>query len=414
MSDPTDPNPIETPSTSLAMGASSSPDGQGLGGGGEMDDELSSQVDSLLRDIEESTASTQSAMQDPPPENAVDLEAVRREAVIAIQAHATAEPAGHEVSVASAMAELDAEAAPEAVSTKPAAQHEQSDDLLTSVQAALQADPPSPPRAAAPVRAATAMNVAALDAQIASSTDALLESEEAQTSHAGVEAVAAATVAPVAAAALAAVHAPKSPPAQAPGPSSATKSAQVQASVAHAASTLAPAAKLATARGKQALGVLEGPLLGLMRAISKPLEKKPRVWRDSVGYLAASTCFFAAVLWANVLFLRKPANAQAEAKPFDFAKSGLPAADLIEHGHGQPASGGHGAKSEAGGHGGGGGGGHGAGAGAEKGKGEAKKPVLNSTAKKSVLNSTIDDAKKSAKDKDKKDAGGGSAKSGGH
>gem|GEM_PF-6388154 len=43
------------------------------------------------------------------------------------------------------------------------------------------------------------------------------------------------------------------------------------------------------------------------RALSSPLADKPRIWRDSVGWVALNTLFWALVVWINTLFLRQAA-----------------------------------------------------------------------------------------------------------
>lgn len=143
------------------------------------------------------------------------------------------------------------------------------------------------------------------------------------------------------------------------------------------------------------VGNAVGSILGIatpaLAVLSAPLAKKPRIVRDSVGWIAVNTVFCASCLWGYMLFLR-PADVAEQHVAFDLAHSELPEvpAHADAHGadgHGAAADDGHGAKDD----------GHG-------GKGDAK-----ADAKKAYKPPSRKPPTKAerAKAKPKEDAGGG-------
>lgn len=166
----------------------------------------------------------------------------------------------------------------------------------------------------------------------------------------------------------------------------------------------------------KSLGAVAGLITPVLGAMSAPLAKKPRIVRDSIGWIAVNTVFCASCLWGYMLFLR-PAQIAEQHAAFDLAHAELPevpghdahdphAAGADAHGaeggggHEAPKDDGHGAKKEAG-HGGGGGGHGDAKAGPKK---EAYKPPSRKPPTKAER----------AKAKPKDDGHGGGGGGGGH
>ncbi|CAG0952732.1 hypothetical protein PHYC_00289 [Phycisphaerales bacterium] len=79
-------------------------------------------------------------------------------------------------------------------------------------------------------------------------------------------------------------------------------------------------------------------LLAALAVASKPLADKPKVIRDSLGWIALNSLFLGACLWAYVLFFRHPPHA-AEAWEFDFSQGALPTPP--SHDEEPPAADGH-------------------------------------------------------------------------
>ena len=136
------------------------------------------------------------------------------------------------------------------------------------------------------------------------------------------------------------------------------------------------------------LGKVVGVIMPVFALANAPLAKKPRIVRDSAGWVAANTVFCAVCLWAWMLFFRGP-NQIAEAHgSFDISHAELPEVPKKP----EPKSTGHGADE------------HGAkkddGQGAKKDDGQGAKKA---TAKKPPAKKTV--TKK--KDDKKKDASGG-------
>ena len=136
------------------------------------------------------------------------------------------------------------------------------------------------------------------------------------------------------------------------------------------------------------LGKVVGVIMPVFALANAPLAKKPRIVRDSAGWVAANTVFCAVCLWAWMLFFRGP-NQIAEAHgSFDISHAELPEVPKKP----EPKSTGHGADE------------NGAkkddGQGAKKDDGQGAKKA---TAKKPPAKKTV--TKK--KDDKKKDASGG-------
>lgn len=106
------------------------------------------------------------------------------------------------------------------------------------------------------------------------------------------------------------------------------------------------------------LGSAVGVATPLLAVLSAPLAKKPRIVRDSVGWIAVNTVFCASCLWGYMLFLRPDQVAEQHAA-FDLAHAELPevpahagghdahgAADDHGGGHEAPKDDGHGAKKD--------------------------------------------------------------------
>jgi len=68
---------------------------------------------------------------------------------------------------------------------------------------------------------------------------------------------------------------------------------------------------------------LAAAALPVASAISAPLAAKPRIVRDTLGWLALNTLFLGVCVWAYILFVRHPAHAHAP-HTFDFATAHLP------------------------------------------------------------------------------------------
>jgi hypothetical protein len=143
----------------------------------------------------------------------------------------------------------------------------------------------------------------------------------------------------------------------------------------------------------KAVGSILGVATPALAVLSAPLAKKPRIVRDSIGWIAVNTVFCASCLWGYMLFLR-PADVAEQHVAFDLAHSELPevpshadAHGAAADGHGEAKDDGHGAKDD----------GHG-------GKGDAK-----ADAKKAYKPPSRKPPTKAerAKAKPKEDAGGG-------
>jgi hypothetical protein len=91
------------------------------------------------------------------------------------------------------------------------------------------------------------------------------------------------------------------------------------------------------------LGASVGVATPLLAVLSAPLAKKPRIVRDSIGWIAVNTVFCASCLWGYMLFLR-PDQVAEQHVAFDLAHSELPEVPAHAGGHdahGDAAEGGH-------------------------------------------------------------------------
>lgn len=212
-------------------------------------------------------------------------------------------------------------------------------------------------------------------------------------------AMAPAEVAPVMAAVaspqIAPVHAAPAAAAIAPAAASvpAAESFEAVAAPAKPRVSLRQRLKPIFAGAGKAVGSILGVATPALAVLSAPLAKKPRIVRDSIGWIAVNTVFCASCLWGYMLFLR-PADVAEQHVAFDLAHSELPevpshadAHGAAADGHGEAKDDGHGAKDD----------GHG-------GKGDAK-----ADAKKAYKPPSRKPPTKAerAKAKPKEDAGGG-------
>lgn len=260
-----------------------------------------------------------------------------------------------------------------------------SDDLLNEPS---QVDSILPPTQPDPIAAAT---TAASDAM--SPTAAAGATPTASTGAPAPEAAAVTQVTPTAhvapatqAASTPAASAPQAAPASRTPESGASESSAAESSAAESESIVAPSKPSVSMRERlspifsiltKSLGAVAGLITPVLGAMSAPLAKKPRIVRDSIGWIAVNTVFCASCLWGYMLFLR-PAQIAERHAAFDLAHAELPqvpghaahdphAAGADTHGaeggggHEAPKDDGHGAKKDDrhGGGGGGHGGGHG-------------------------------------------------------
>ncbi len=86
---------------------------------------------------------------------------------------------------------------------------------------------------------------------------------------------------------------------------------------------------------KVAAGTAPMALAGLA-AVSKPLLAKPRVVRDTVGWLAIWTLFLASCVWVYLLFVHKPAPPESRTSPIELVTQERPPA--VASGDEAPAS----------------------------------------------------------------------------
>ncbi|MFZ4573697.1 MAG: hypothetical protein ACOYN0_04825 [Phycisphaerales bacterium] len=136
--------------------------------------------------------------------------------------------------------------------------------------------------------------------------------------------------------------------------------------------------------------------------MSAPLKGRPKLVRDTMGWLSLNTLFLGGCVWLWLIFVRQPALQQTHAASFDFHEGAVPELPDApkEDAHGKAEDDGHGAAKKDDGH------------GAKKDDGHGAKKDDGHGAKKAPAKKDAHGAakKKPAKKDAKKDAGHG----GGH
>lgn len=270
------------------------------------------------------------------------------------QARPTGEPAPEEPG-----APVATEEPPAAPVESPAAKSPES----------LSGSPPPAPAEAKP----EAQTIDALDAELASLAAGLMNEPTAEvappepsaapteTTEAPLPGTPAPPAASAPAGAEARVEEPKSP-AQ---PAATSAAPEPAPTLSHATAPVEPEpakARAAAAAVAHLAGRVITPVSGRAAAIlSRPLRNKPKIVRDSIGWLAIFTLFNATGLWGYILLIRKPAIAEAAvstaADPHSAADQaghaaesdaghGAKAPAAKDSGHGAKASDSHGAKKE--------------------------------------------------------------------
>ncbi|HEX8876881.1 MAG TPA: hypothetical protein VF777_09045 [Phycisphaerales bacterium] len=172
----------------------------------------------------------------------------------------------------------------------------------------------APSRPAMPAREETAADISALDDQLARLTDELLSADPAAAPAPAAAAAPAVAEAPVAAAASEA----NAPPAPAPAPEPVSAAAPAPAPAAPAAPA-APVPARAAPRGpslaERLSRAVAGRTAGLAVACAKPLAGKPKIVRDTVGWLGVNTIFLATLVWGYRLMLQRPEQPVATKAP---------------------------------------------------------------------------------------------------
>lgn len=211
-------------------------------------------------------------------------------------------------------------AAPAAESTETPAPVAEPDASAAPTAAPAPVEPvaaaPVPP--ATPAREETAADISALDDQLARLTDELLSGDPAAAPAAAAPAAAApgAAVAEAPVAAAAPEASPSPAPAPVPEPVSAAPSAPAAAApVAPAAPVPARAAPRGPSLAERLSRVVAGRTAGLAVACAKPLAGKPKIVRDTVGWLGVNTIFLATLVWGYRLMLQKPEQPVATKAP---------------------------------------------------------------------------------------------------
>lgn len=322
---------------------------------------LDDQVDTLLRDLDQACAKVESGVSDDPPKDAPTPE-IAGDAVIgdvgvkdqpapaaepqsdeplatpeaADQSHTTAIPdAATPAAAPVAEATEPAAAAPEAPKpAEPASLDASVNQLLDQMGEAPKEAPkdPAAPAAAAqpapPTPAPAATSAPAAEAAPTSESDSLASLTE---SLLGPEVVGTPAEEPAAAAkpeahesehaTSPAATASTPPPPTKPDPTKPVKApepaaAHAPAKIEHAAAITTPKPSF-SAKARAALAVathkLEPTLAKALAPASKPLASKPKVVRDTVGWMAVYTLFVAGTFWAYLIFFYKaPKPAVAE------------------------------------------------------------------------------------------------------
>ncbi len=184
----------------------------------------------------------------------------------------------------------------------------------------------------------TADAIASLDRQLAQLTEELTEMEESRIGEAPAPAPAPVAAAPAPVPAPAPTSTPAPAPAATPAPAAAASPSTAPApapSAPAAAAAKAPAPEPEPAIAAPAAAAVVAPavpvthrlaavLMPVAKVMAAPLASKPKIVRDTLGWIAASTCFWAAIIWGYLLFLHDPNPAKHEPPPFNFAESKLP------------------------------------------------------------------------------------------
>jgi len=212
--------------------------------------------------------------------------------------------------------------------------------------------------------------------------------------------------------AMIAAHEPRPAPALRPEPVPTAPPAAPASTIVQPAAEATPASSPVPEQEKETgPGIIAVAAFNAASLLSRPFANKPAGVRQTAGWIAVNTLFFAACLWAWALVIRPAGVNQGPEQPFDFRTSGLPAFEEQAAGHGEAhaehgGADGHAAKGDE--HGDKKDDGHG---GQDAAKKEPAKPLLNGK-QDFLVNKTLSERASPKKAGGKKDDGHGGAKSG--